>query len=641
MAYPRVQTGMSARLLSAALLIVVACAVAIALALRGGNDEPRPAPGSGAATRSAADRELLRRAGGPAGSGVVTLSQWRYRGDPSDRGIAAGWSSGDFRGRLVRVPHSPNAKAFSGEAGRRAFAGSVGWYAKDIKAPVGGRYAIRFESVHHRATVFVDGRRVRRHTGAYEPFTARPQLAPGRHTVVVRVDWRDPRRQALAGWARAWFNYGGIHRPVTLSRLGPSGLGALTVRTRRPARDHAQVAIEVRVRNRVQARSVRLRGVLSRGDDRHALNFGVRRVGAGTSRTFELTVRIDDPALWSPQRPERYDLRIDVPGESTLRRKIGLRELAWGAGGLKLNGAPLVLRGAALPADARGHGDAFIDADEARIVKQLEAVGANATRSQLPLSESMLERLDAAGILVWQIIGPWQPAGAWDAETPQQIAAARGRALRVAEAQQPFASIVAWSLTNEAAGGGQPGEQAYVSATARRLHARDPSRPVALDLWGSRLPNAPGPMFSELDVIGVTDYVGWYERNDQAPAAQDELTHTRISRLRELFPDKPLVMTEIGAAGSGRVAGDGFGGLRFQADLLGRRLRMLTADPALSGTLVWSLRDYALRPDFRGGSVLRLRPGLTLTPGLNEKGLFDFYGRRKPSLAAVRDAFAG
>jgi hypothetical protein len=39
--------------------------------------------------------------------------------------------------------------------------------------------------------------------------------------------------------------------------------------------------------------------------------------------------------------------------------------------------------------------------------------------------------------------------------------------------------------------------------------------------------------------------------------------------------------------------------------------------------------------------VLARRPGLTLTPGLNEKGLFDYEGKAKPALAVVRRAFAG
>jgi beta-glucuronidase len=147
-------------------------------------------------------------------------------------------------------------------------------------------------------------------------------------------------------------------------------------------------------------------------------------------------------------------------------------------------------------------------------------------------------------------------------------------------------------------------------------------------------------MFGELDAIGVTDYIGWYEGLDLDAAGQAAKASERLARLRALFAGKPLVVTELGAAGTSRIAGEGFGGLRYQASVLARRLRGLRSEPGLSGTIVWTLRDYALRPDFRGGSVLDVRPGLTLTPGLNEKGLFDFSGKAKPALAAVRRAYA-
>ena len=629
---------MSRRLLPAALLVTIACAVAVAIALRG--EDPGDGGRGGAAASAAAT--LRQTGGGPAGSGVVTLSRWRYRADPQARGRAAGWARGDWRGRSVTVPYSPNARTISGPRGERAYAGSVGWFARAIDAPAPGLYAIGLESVHYRATVFVDGREVREHTGAYEPFSARARLRRGRHSIVVRVDWRDPERQAAAGWARGWFNYGGINRPVTLARLGRTELGALKVRTRLDGAGdrRARVDVSVRVRNRGAARTLHLRGALHHGERTIALDFAPAGVGAGSSRTISTGLTLADAALWSPDDPQLYDLRIDDPGEATLQRRVGLRELRWGAGGLLLNGAPLVLRGAAVPPDARGHGDALTATDQERIVDDLRALGANATRSQLPLSQSMLARLDAAGILVWQLVGPWEPAGRWRADTPAKIAAARDRALRTVDAQEAHPAVVAWSLANEVSGQGQPGEREYIAQTTRRLHAIDPTRPVAADLWGSRLTHTGGAPFAGLDAIGMTDYVGWYDDLDLSPAAQAAVTDERLTRLRGLFPDKPVVVTEFGAAGSARTTRASFGGLGFQAALLARRVAALSADPVLSGMLVWSLRDYALRPDFHGGSVLAGRPGLRLRPGLNEKGLYDFEGRPKPALEAVRKGFA-
>lgn len=630
---------MPRRFLPPLLLMATACVWALIIAIKG-EDPPAPDPVRRAA-QSAAERTLLRAAAGPAGSAEVLLGRWRYRADPDNRGRDVGWQRGDFGGRIVRVPHAPNARAVRGEAGERAYDGAVGWYAKDFDAPVEGLYAVRFESAHHKATVFIDGEEVREHVGAYEPFTARAVLERGRHTIAVRVDWRGPRRQADDGWARAWFNYGGLNRPVTLALLGPSELGALTVRSRlRDGGERVRVDIGVRVRNRDAARTLRVRGAIARGRRVvRPLEFGAARVGVRESRELRTTVTIDRPLLWSPQSPELYDLRIDVPGEASLRRRIGLREIAWDDAGLQLNGEPLELRGVGLPPDARRRGDALAPEDEATIVAGLRAARANATRSQLPLSESMLARLDAAGVLIWQEIGPWEPGGRWRFETPGEIEEARDRALRAAEAAQANPSVLAWTLTNEAAGNGQPALQEYVTRTARTLHDRDPTRPVAADLWGSRLPDQSGGMFAELDAIGVTDYIGWYEGLDLDAGGQEAMASERLARLRALFADKPIVVTEIGAAGSRRMEGDAFGGLRHQAAVLARRLRGLRDEPGLSGMIVWNLRDYALRPDFRGGSVLDERPELDLSPGLNEKGLFDFTGRPKPALAAVRRVY--
>ena len=57
--------------------------------------------------------------------------------------------------------------------------------------------------------------------------------------------------------------------------------------------------------------------------------------------------------------------------------------------------------------------------------------------------------------------------------------------------------------------------------------------------------------------------------------------------------------------------------------------------------IVWSLQDFALRPNFLGGSVRALLPDLRLRRGINGKGLFTYRGRPKPAAAVVRRLYAG
>lgn len=573
---------------------------------------------------------------GPLGSAPRPLDRWRYRADPREQGRAGGWTDGGFGGRMVTVPFSPNARTLSGPGAEAGYRGTIGWYARTILVQTAGRYVLSFASAHHRATVYVDGRRIRGHLGAYEPFAAAADLTEGRHAVSVRVNWRGPRRQAREGFGRGWFNFGGLNGPVTISRAAKIELGALNVTTRVGSDGAASVRVRVRVRNRGATRLLGPEGSLARGRARVPLAFTPQAVPAGSERTFTAAVLVPGAALWSPDAPRRYTLTVELPREARIRRNVGLRELRWSGGRLRLNGLPLRLRGVGLPADAARHGDAFTPRDEARTIEQLRASGANATRAQHPLSETMLDRLDAAGILLWQEIGPWEPAGAFRAPS---VASARDRALRAAEREQPHASVVAWTLTNEASGGGRPRQIAYVQQTAGALHRRDPSRPVAVDFWGKELPRAAGPLLDAVDLLGVTDYTGWYEGSELPGTEQEAELRGRLATLRRLVPEKPIVITEFGAAGTPRVAPTAFGGVRFQAQLLARRTQALERLPGLSGEMVWLLRDHAIRPTFHGGSVLTVHPGLRLKPGINEKGLYDEEGRPKPALAAVRAAF--
>ncbi|HWI71857.1 MAG TPA: glycoside hydrolase family 2 TIM barrel-domain containing protein [Baekduia sp.] len=554
--------------------------------------------------------------GGPDGRRALD-GVWVVRGDPGNAGAARGWSRGDFgSGARVHVPYSPNAGALT----LRSYAGSVAWYRTDV-AVRGGRYALRFEAVNHRATVWVDGRLAARHVGDDLPFDVMVSLTPGRHRVVVRADWRDPEAMKAQGWHRSWFNYGGITREVTIRPVGAVALEAPAVVTRLTRGGGAVVDVSVRVRGGGRPR---VTGTLGG----HALRFD------GSGHT---TLRLAHPALWSPAHPRLQTLRLTAAGAGWTAR-VGLRELRWDGGRLRVNGRPLTLHGASLQEDAAGRGSALRPADLDAIVARLRAIGANATLAQHPLSPALLERLDAAGILVWQEIGPMDGPGNWTSTTP----ALRRRALRrdviTVEQERLHPSVLTWNLGNEVAHQGHPGGQArYVSSAARMLHALDPGRPVALDVWGRGLPaDTRGLLYRDVDVFGVTMYEGWYDRPGEPPAAAVANLRRRLAVAHAVFSGHVLVVTEFGAEANRRNASAAPGGEGYQARLIGDLVRVMRADRRLDGWLVWALSDFALTPTFGGGSVRQALPSLRLVPGINQKGLFAYDGRPKPSVAVVR-----
>ena len=81
-------------------------------------------------------------------------------------------------------------------------------------------------------------------------------------------------------------------------------------------------------------------------------------------------------------------------------------------------------------------------------------------------------------------------------------------------------------------------------------------------------------------------------------------------------------------------------GYDYQSWLLRLHIATYRALPRLSGMLVWNLKDFGVAPTFAGGSISSVVPDIHIERGLNTKGLFDYAGRPKPAVAAVRAAFA-
>jgi Glycosyl hydrolases family 2, TIM barrel domain/Glycosyl hydrolases family 2, sugar binding domain/Glycosyl hydrolases family 2 len=581
--------------------------------------------------------------GGPDGRRALA-GPWVVAEDPDDAGARTGWAAGRFDGALRTVPAVANAARITGAAGVAAYRGAITWYRTTLTAPRTGSYALRFESVHHVADVWLDGRRIGTHTGAYLPFEMRLRLRAGvAHRLVVRADYRHPTRQKRDGWHRTWFNYGGINREVTLRPLAGSELEAPALRTR-VFGSAAVIDLGVSVHNRERrSRDLQVRGSLTHAGRVTRVAFPPVHLGPGETRRVAARVVVPRPALWAPGSPSLYALKLSAPGGGAWSDRVGLREVSRRGRELLLNGRRLRLHGASIHEDAAGDGDALSAADMDAIVRDLQAIGANATRAQHALSAPLLERLDRAGILVWQGVGPVDAPGAWTSSTPALAHAARERVRISVRQEQLHPSVIAWNLVNEVAGNGHDASQvAYVRDMARELHRRDPGRLVAVDLWGSHPPSGVGGVgliYRDVDAVALTNYIGWYEGADESKARIAARLHDTVVGFTRTFEDKVLLVSEFGAEANPANPVDRPGGYGYQSWLLRRHIATYRALPQLSGMLVWNLRDFGVAPTFAGGSIKSVVPDIVVERGLNTKGLFDYAGHPKPAAAAVARAF--
>jgi hypothetical protein len=594
------------------------------------------AAGHAAAAQAPGSRPIASE--GPGGR--TALASWVLRRDPANRGLSLGYSRGGFAGADVSVPNVVSPAPYTGHAGAANYEGSIAWYRTSFQAATSGTYALSFQSANYLATVWIDGRKLGSHHGSYLPFEERARLAAGGHTVVVRVDWEDPARQAREGFHRTWFNWGGIDGPVDVRLVGESELSEPTLQTTltpdSSSAKQANVTVGVQVHNYGLSRTITPEGSLVHGAQTVALSFPAVVVRHDQVLTDTSTATVTQPALWSPTNPNLYQLTLRVGAESSYSARVGLRQLTWHGGGLYLNGQPLSLHGVSIQEDAQGHGDALTPADDTKLVQELKQVGANVVRSQHPLYPELLERLDEAGILVWQGIGPVEGAAMWYSTAPRLLAEAEQQARTAVLAEQLHPAIFAWNLVDEVADNGRDAQEVdYVRTISHWLHQQDPGRMVAVDVWGDHPPTHAGSLYSEVNAVAETDYSGWYDYPHDSAAQDEAKMRERLTAMERTFPGKVLVVSEFGAESNGLNPPGSPGSYAYQAKLLAEHIAVYAADPRLTAMMVWVLRDYPLTPTFEGGSIKSVLPKLKLIEGLNQKGLFTYGGRAKPGVVST------
>jgi beta-glucuronidase len=549
---------------------------------------------------------------------------WTTRADPHDTGIRRGWWRQGARAgfRPTSIPDAFNARNLS----RRSFRGGVHWYRATFTAPqLDGvaQWRVRFESVNLDATVWLNGKRIGRHRGAYLPFELiASSLRKGANELVVRVDSRANATDVQpANRARGWWNFGGILREVYLRAVRDFDLSNLQVVATPGAPAHIAGTVSNMSAATLPAPvTLHLRGP---GLDTTRV-VGLGAASAGERKQLETTVAIPSPELWSPASPTLYELTVTLPGGQTTTIHFGIRRWSVSPDGrILLNGAPLTLRGASFHEQTAAHGAAQTPADRAGILRELRAIGADATRSHYPPHPALLEAFDRAGIVFWEQIPVWRVR-------ERQLRNARFRSNALATLRQAIArdrnhaSVLAWSVSNETLRGGA-GERAYLRAARTVLNRLDRTRLLAADKSLRPLADLPS-WYRSLDAIGLNEYLGWYGgKTSELPGD--------LAKVHRRFPHQALVVTEFGAEANRSGPASRKGTYAFQQRFLASHLSVFNQTRFLNGALVWVLRDFAVRPGWTGGNP-HPRPPILF------KGLFNQNGSPKPAAATVKRSFA-
>ena len=605
------------------------CALLVCIAASPAAAADRPKPGS-----------IYRD--GPSGRYLLD-GTWYHRADPTDVGLTqrlqrqeslAGWGT-------TTVPNASNAGDFSNPS----YMGNVHWYRKDFRLPrasAASKWVLRFESVNYRARVWLNGKPIGLHVGAYLPFElrAKSMRRRGVNRLVVRVDSRRKKfdipplsQRASGAFEGGWWNYNGILREVYLRRVDQF--------------DFAQVAYLPSLRCRTCAATVRVQVTVANVNTKGAqarisgsfggksLRFRAHRVPGRGERRFRARVRIRNPRLWSPEHPTLYTGRLQLrtsSGRIVQKHRVhtGVRSLRVSRlGRIQLNFRDVNLRGASMHEDSLSRGAALTPAQMRENIGHLRDLRATITRSHYPLHPYTLELADRYGILVWSEIPVFRMASRLFA-----IAEVRHKALRMlrTEIQRDVnhPSVAVWSIGNENASRPGTGLRKYIRKAEREVKGLDPTRLIGLATSGFPTVEKQD-IYLELDVLGINDYFGWYNGPRGTIADRAQLSGY-LNRLHSDYPNQALVITEFGAEANRNGPVTEKGTYQFQADFLKYHLDVFASKPFISGALIWNLRDFRVKPGWAGGNPLP-------HPPVNEKGLIDDLGHKKPAYDVVKGVY--
>ncbi len=532
---------------------------------------------------------------------------WRFQPDAFGDGERMGYPRPDCDTRFwreVSVPIAfddclPELRGYEG----------AGWFRCDFELPeacASQRLSLRFEGVNYNAQVWVNGQPAGSHAGGFLRFELPVErlLRPGLNTLVVRAD-NTRRHGEVPGKERGWRPYGGVLREVALDCRPLIRLDQPVIVAEGTGVFEARVTV---VNDTDETREAGVALAILDASGTSVFSSAARPATVAARRAETITITGITPHItpWSPDCPTLYTVAFGLAhdaGFDEIKLRAGFRTIERVGHQLVLNGEPIRLRGFNRHEDSPRAGMTPDLQQAERDLRHMKQMGANFVRlCHYPHHPAELDLCDEIGLLVMgEIPLYWWKGDATnevradevrDGNQPASVTldAARRQLSELIARDRHHPSIIFWSVSNETHEE-RPEVAAGNAALIELARQLDRSRLVAhvSDHWTTT------PAFDADDVVCVNGYPSWSRRGWKANPAYDFAASAQwwsehLGRLHDLYPDKPILITEFGYPALHSVAENGLG--EDAQDNAIRQESQAFDKPYVCGMTVWCYADH-------------------------------------------------
>ena len=320
----------------------------------------------------------------------------------------------DSEWRILDLPHD---WAIEGEfskdnpsgTGGGALPGGIGWYRKTFVADetyAGKKVFIDFDGVYMNSEVFINGVSLGKRPYGYISFRydLTPYLKIGEENVIaVKVDNQEQPNSR-------WYSGCGIYRNVWLIVTNPIhvDLWGTYVTTPQVSDKEATVSVCTSIKNEgaVDAEVKVVSSLLDAEGNRVGETISVLPISKDSVGTYQQTMKVDSPILWSVNNPYLYTLETEVWAAGklvdTYETTTGIRSFEFSAEkGFVLNGEQVKIKGVCMHHDLGCLGAAVNTRAIERQLEILQEMGCNGIRcSHNPPAPELLQLCDEMGFIV-------------------------------------------------------------------------------------------------------------------------------------------------------------------------------------------------------------------------------------------------